>query len=259
MPFPNFVGKHAHDAFFTPQESIALRQQKVPRDFTPPTGVVVCYQSSLLQHILAVEAVERVDIGLGEAYLLPRTGSQVAVIGGFGIGAPAAAIVVEHLIAFGVREVVNIGTAGALQRALRIGDIVVCTSAIRDEGLSHHYLPSAPYAHPSAALTTRLQDALTAAGRSWTAGPSWTIDAAYRETVAEARHYQREGVLTVEMEAAAIFAVAEYRQVAAAAAFVISDSLADQVWDPKFSAPSVQHGLVHLYGAAVDALADLKP
>ncbi len=255
MPFPNFAGKHAHDAFFTPQESIAHRRQQLPPDFSPPTAVVLCYQSSLLRHILATEAVERLDLGPGEVYLLTRTGNRIAVSGGFGIGAPAVAVVLEHLIAFGVREAVSIGTAGALQRAQRIGDTVVCTAAIRDEGLSHHYLPSAPYAHPSAALTTRLQDALSAAGRSWTAGPSWTIDAAYRETVAEARHYQREGVLTVEMEAAAIFAIAEYRRVAAAAAFVISDSLADQVWDPQFSAPSLQHGLEQLYGAAVDALA----
>ncbi len=75
MPFPNFAGKHAHDAFFTPQESIALRRPQLPPDFIPPTGVVICYQSSLLQHILAVEVVERVNIGLGETYLLTRTGN----------------------------------------------------------------------------------------------------------------------------------------------------------------------------------------
>ena len=45
-------------------------------------------------------------------------------------------------------------------------------------------------------------------------GTSWTIDAPYRETVAEIRRYRQEGVATVDMEASALFAVAAYRGVA---------------------------------------------
>jgi purine-nucleoside phosphorylase len=86
-------------------------------------------------------------------------------------------------------------------------------------------------------------------------GPTWTIDTPYRETVAEARHYQQAGVMTVEMEAAAVFAVAAYRGVAAAAAFAISDSLADLVWDPQFASPDLAPSLLRLYQAAVAALA----
>jgi hypothetical protein len=56
------------------------------------------------------------------------------------------------------------------------------------------------------------------------------------------------------MEAAAVFAVAEYRRVAAAAAFAISDSLAELVWDPQFTSPDLGPSLERLYRAAVDAL-----
>jgi hypothetical protein len=76
-----------------------------------------------------------------------------------------------------------------------------------------------------------------------------------RETVAEARHYQAEGVLCVEMEAAALFAVAQMRGLALASAFVISDSLAEEAWSPRFRDPAVQGGLVRLYQAAVAVLA----
>jgi uridine phosphorylase len=60
------------------------------------------------------------------------------VVGGFGIGAPAAATVLEELIALGVREFISIGTAGCLQPQRALGEAIVCTGAIRDEGVSHH-------------------------------------------------------------------------------------------------------------------------
>jgi uridine phosphorylase len=61
-------------------------------------------------------------------------------------------------------------------------------------------------------MTAVLGAALRGSGLAFRPGVSCTIDTPYRETVAEARHYQAEGVLCVEMEAAALFAVAEVRR-----------------------------------------------
>src|SRR5208282_6948300 len=105
-----------------------------------------------------------------------------------------------------------------------------------------------------AEMSATLGKALDQSGLKFRAGVSWTIDTPYRETVAEARHYQAEGVLCVEMEAAALFAVAEVRGLRLASASVISDSLADLVWSPRFHDPAVRAGLVGLYLAAVAAL-----
>jgi uridine phosphorylase len=208
-----------------------------------------------MDHVLTIEDVERQEKGWGgEFVLLKRTDNRVGVCGGFGIGSPIAAAIVEELIALGTKEFINIGTAGGLQKTNRIGDVVVCTEAIRDEGVSHHYLAPAPRVRPSSPLTDRLKGALTRAALTFDDGPTWTIDTPYRETVEEARHYQSQGVRTVEMEAAAVFAVAAYRRVSAAAAFVISDSLAELVWDPQFASPAVAGNLERLYATAVDAL-----
>jgi len=141
-----------------------------------------------------------------------------------------------------------------LQRDLKVGDLVLCEAAIRDEGVSHHYLPPAKLATAPAAMSAALRAALRQAGVPFRAGTSWTIDTPYRETVAEARHYQAEGVLCVEMEAAALFAVAEVRGLHVASAFAISDSLADLVWNPQFHGPEVEAGLITLYEAALSAL-----
>jgi len=180
----------------------------------------------------------------------------VGLLGRFGIGAPAATAALEELAALGTSAVVSVGTAGSLQRDLKPGDLVLCEAAVRDEGVSHHYLPPGRLAVAPAQMTATLAAAMRQAGHWFRTGTSWTIDTPYRETLDEVRHYQAEGVLCVEMEAAALFAVAEVRGLQLASAFVISDSLAELTWSSHFGSPEVASGLIELYQAAVAALLD---
>jgi uridine phosphorylase len=254
--YPNFAGKHAEEAMFTPADFAAyLRRAGALERYEAAAGAVLCYHRSLYNHVLRVEGLEPADrrgaLGL---QLLPSTGGRVGLLGRFGIGAPAAAAALEDLAALGTRAFVSVGTAGSLQRDLGIGDLVLCEAAIRDEGVSHHYLPPSKLVAAQASMSAALKTALTQAGVAFRAGNSWTIDTPYRETVAEARRYQSEGVLCVEMEAAALFAVAEVRGLQVASAFAISDSLADLAWNPQFHEPQVDAGLITLYEAAVTAL-----
>jgi uridine phosphorylase len=223
--------------------------------------VVLCYQRSLYNHVLHAEGLKSPGRqgALHRLLLLPSTGGRVGLLGQFGIGAPAAAAALEELAAMGTSAFVSVGTAGSLQSDVNIGDLVLCEAAIRDEGVSHHYLPPAKLATAQASMTAALAAALRRAGVPFRAGSSWTIDTPYRETVAEVRRYQAEGVLCVEMEAAALFAVAEVRGLQVSSAFAISDSLADLVWNPQFHGPPVQAGLITLFEAAVSALQAVSP
>jgi len=216
--------------------------------------VVLCYQRSLYDHVLRTEGVERPRRALPVP--LPSTGGRVGLLGRFGIGAPAAATAVEELAALGTTAVVSVGTAGTLQRDLKPGDLVLCEAAVRDEGVSHHYLPPGRLAVAPAGMTAAMEAAMRGAGHRFRTGASWTIDTPYRETIDEVRHYQAEGVLCVEMEAAALFAVAEIRGLQLASAFVISDSLAELTWSSHFGSPEVASGLIDLYQAALVALLD---
>jgi uridine phosphorylase len=251
--YPNFAGKHAGEAMFSAADFVAYLRRVGVRDDTPaPPGVVLCYQRSLYDHVLRAEGLEPSRRGLPVA--LPSTGGRVGLLGQFGIGAPAATGALEELAALGTTAVVSVGTAGSLQRDLKPGDMVLCAAAIRDEGVSHHYLPPGRLATAPAGLTAALDAAMKAAGLRFRTGISWTIDTPYRETIDEVRHYQAEGVLCVEMEAAGLFAVAEVRGLRLASAFVISDSLAELVWNTSFHSPEVRSGLVKVYQAAVGAL-----
>lgn len=257
MPFPNSRNKHAHEALVTPRAYLAYARSRgtVPPG-RPPSGLIIAYHRSLMRYVLQQHRVKRVKGFFGEMYLLRETDNRVAMIGNFGIGAPAAVIHLEEFIEWGVERFVSVGTAGGLQSTQRIGDLVLCTRAIRDEGCSHHYIRPSKFVYPSPTLTECVRAALRSSRIKFSEGTSWTIDTPYRETVSEVRRYRREGVLTVEMEAAALFAVAKHRNRDLAALFSVSDSLAELPWKPKFHLRRNQAGLEKIYKAAVAVLSD---
>ena len=133
---------------------------------------------------------------------------------------------------------------------------MVCEKAIRDEGTSHHYIKPSKYAYPSKRITEEIKTALKRLSYKYFTGTTWTIDAPYRETVAEVKRYQKEGVATVEMEASALFAIAKYRHAELGAMFTISDSLAELEWKPEFHSKQTSEGLEILYKAALSVLHD---
>lgn len=259
MPYPNFDGKHAHDALVNPSDLHRWRVGRglIPTEAPGPAAVILTYQPALWDAAVGAEPTSEFAGGTRSWRMqtLDETAGRVGVMGNFGLGAPAAAIVIEELVCFGTRRFLSIGTAGSLQPSLPVGGVVLCDGAVRDEGVSHHYLPPGTSATPSSSLTDALGQELDASGTSYVRGSSWTIDAPYRETVEEARHYQGQGVQCVEMEAAALFAVGRHRGVEVAAAFCISDLLGGLEWEPQFDSEDLALGMWNLYQAARRCLA----
>lgn len=255
MGFPNLKGKYAKSSMIEPKEFIRYRKRTrwCPKH-KPPEGIIICYNSQLINQIIKRHKIKQFKAFGGDLYFLTETKNKIGMIGRFGIGAPSACVVLEELIAWGVKKFISVGTAGALQKNLKIGTIVVCRKAIRDEGTSHHYFKHRKYAYPSKLITNKIENTLKKFRINYVAGISWTIDAPYRETVSEAKQYQKEGVATVEMEASALFTVAKYRNVQLGAIFSISDSLAELEWKPKFHLKKTKKSLEILYRTAIDVL-----
>lgn len=245
MTVPNVADKHGHPAVVHPGEG-------VEPDPDHPAVVVLCYQDSLFEAVVEEFAGEDVSPAwsLYDCVRLvdhPR----VAVAGRFGIGAPTATMVLEHLAARGAEAFLSVGYAGSLTRDVALADLVVPDAAIRDEGTSHHYLAPDRTVEPTPALHRSTVAAARDSDRAVHEGPTWTTDAPYRETVAEVERYAEAGVLTVEMEAAATFAVAHYRGLAAAAAFVVGDYVTPDEHERRFE--ETQPHLEDAFDVAVDA------
>ena len=258
MAFPQYSGKQELTPYLSPDKWVAyLRQAHGWQGIPQMRGVIITFSPGFFDRVAAGPGWHELESPLTGShgfYVLGEDANVVGMVGRFGIGAPAAANRLEDLAAAGVRRFIAIGLAGALQPEMEVGDLVVCTEAVRDDGVSHHYLPGAARVLPTHGLTDQLAGEPSRSGRPLHRGPTWTIDAPYRETVEEIQHYRDLGVLTVEMEAAALAAVAEVRGVEFAAAFTVSDSLAGESWNPHFADPLVDSGLELLLKAAVLAL-----
>lgn len=216
----------------------------------PPGTAILCLQPGLLRRARHGYPLRGVKGLFGDCYLLNNRLGRIALAGGFGLGAPAMAIAVEEYFAFGVRRFLSIGVAGALQSHLHAGDVVLCDSAIRGEGTSRHYLPPARNVTANPELVSSIHSSLSYRGIVSCQGTSWTTDAPYRETREEADAYRKEGILTVEMEAAALFAAARSLGAQAAAVFVVGDRLLPEAWEPPSPSTIVEKNL----GTVLDAL-----
>jgi uridine phosphorylase len=244
--------KLAQAGLVTPAAMLAHRRAGGRLPGLPPLdGAVLCLQRGLPESQRRHVRLRRAGRLMGELYLVRGTTRTIAVLTDFGLGAPVLAAQAEELVALGATRLVSVALAGGIQPDLAPGALVVPDEARRDEGTSYHYL--APEV-PATADPLLVHGLLAALGYDAQRGTSWSTDAPYRETRDEVLAHQANGVLAVDMEVAALFAVAAHRQVAAAAVLVVGDSLAGGIWAPPARLDGMERSLARAYRAAVEVL-----
>lgn len=169
-----------------------------------------------------------------DIYVTDQSETSLAVVS-TGIGGPATALVAEELIMQGVRVLVRLGSCGSLCDTVRPGDVVISTGCVRADGVSATYLGASIPAAPHFQLTSLLAEEAAAAARVHArqshAGLTHCKDVYYSEKIdfhpdedAARRQWsasRRAGALATEMEAAALFAVAQVRGAAAGCALIV--------------------------------------
>lgn len=127
------------------------------------------------------------------------------------VGASYAVLVAEQLFVSGCRLLISVTSAGIINDEALTKKFILITSAIRDEGTSYHYLPPEIPCRIAENLLTRIER-IDDKDIPYQCGKSWTTDAPYRETASAIEAMKREEVVCVEMEAAALYAVAQAKQ-----------------------------------------------
>lgn len=206
---------------------------------SPEPGPVALMASNTadLHHLVKAMAPDprpHRNVLMSRLYCPEETGKGGALIGP-AIGAPYAVILFENLIAWGVKRLLFIGWAGAIDPGIRIGDVVLASGAIVDEGTSPHYGRKKHTVVKAAdSLTKKISRDLKTGGLDFYQGLAWTTDAIFRETGEKLIKFQKAGALAVEMELSALFSVARFRGVEAAGVLAVSDELASLKWRPGF-------------------------
>jgi guanosine phosphorylase len=131
-----------------------------------------------------------------------------------GIGCPSAAIAVEELARIGAETFIRVGTTGALQKNIQMGDIVVASAAVRADGTSRNYVPLGFPAVASFDVSSALLQAAKNNSRQVLFGLVLSVDAFYGNSE-NLKRWSEFGVLSVEMESSVIFTIAALKKLKA--------------------------------------------
>jgi len=186
------------------------------------------------------EEINRLRMDFFNLYPVKDGEKPCMSLSGHFLGAPQSVMGMEKLIALGAKRIWVFGWCGSLKADLRIGDLVIPTSAISEEGTSQHYPVDEKVLRTDESLNEKLEQTLKGKGQKIKKGTVWTTDAPYRETPAKVKEYQDRDAIAVEMEMSALMTLAIYRNVKIAGLLVVSDELFDLKWHPGFSNPGLK-------------------
>ena len=156
------------------------------------------------------------------------------------VGAPTAIMSIERLIASGTRDILVLGFCGSLSRKMKILDAVSIQKAFSDEGTSKHYYLRKKTFSPSQKKKEEIEFFLKSKHLPFKRGTIVSTDAPYRETANWLKSKKTQGIDLVDMEASAVFAVASYHNIQAAALMLVSDELTSRGHHIGFHQPKTE-------------------
>lgn len=199
-----------------------------------PERCVICFSVSATDAVAEKYNGERRSLVKSSTAILPVytvhcEGEEIALVSGF-LGSAGAAAQLEELIAMGARKFVVCGAAGTLTES-PLGALVIPDCAVRDEGASFHYAPPAYEIQADKDAINAIAQTLKKEGLPFRFGKTWTTDGLYRETEEKIALRRGQGCITVEMEASALMAVAQFRGVKLGQILYCGDDLSGEAYD----------------------------
>ncbi len=220
---------------FDPAERAVIEPSEQIKPSDVPEHCVPCFFGDVISNLVESGRAREItcmksEMGKHPLLVMDVDGREVAVYQP-GISAAFAAAMLEEVIAHGCRKFIACGAAGVLDRNIDAGHVIVPRAAVRDEGASYHYMPPSRDVEASPEGVAAIERVLTSHGRPYTIGKTWTTDGIYRETPDKVALRRSEGCISVEMEAAAFFAVARFRGVTFAQMLYGGDDVSGEEWD----------------------------
>jgi len=224
------------DAIINPGEG-----KRFPQLGTVAVMVATEPDLSILCSLLNLTPKTFQKVFISRLHVSKQSNPDISLIGPM-VGAPYATILLETLIAWGARKIFFLGWCGAISEKVKIGDIILPTSAIVDEGTSSHYNLNNSTSSPTPMLVTHILEYLQQKNIKFHHGTIWSTDAIYRETRDKVQYFQKQDVLAVDMETSSLFSVAKFRDVDISAILVVSDELSTLQWRTGFKDKRFKQG-----------------
>ena len=226
-----------------------------------PAKVLTCYSKKLIERVLEgrnAEIICRLDTEDGgvPVYGFEEEGVRYGLYMSR-VGAAACAINLEEVISRGAKTIMMFGSCGVLAEDIPKWGIIVPTAALRDEGVSYHYLPASHEVEFPQETVEVISRSLQQNGEKVRCGKVWTTDAIYRETAEKMRWRKEQGCIAVDMECASALAVCRFRNVRFGQFFYTEDLLTEEAWDSRGLSGGVKEQAQRLFSLALGCLKEL--
>jgi uridine phosphorylase len=213
---PILRNKHyAASSAFTPESLLReARRQKDLSDASVPDVCILDPDGDIVRYLRSSGRGRRFEGWAcyhSEMFVFEDGGTAFGIVG-CAVGAAYAVLLAEQMFASGCRLLISITSSGQITALRSPPYFILIERALRDEGTSYHYLPASDYVNVDAELVATIEAGLAEAGEPVERGATWTTDAPYRETTEAIDAARTDGVLAVEMEAAALYAFANARR-----------------------------------------------
>ncbi len=187
-------------------------------------------------------------------YLL---GEKVSVMS-TGMGAPAMAIGVEELATTNAKVIIRVGTTGAIQKHLKLGDSVIATAAVRMDGTTAQYIVPEFPAVADFRVVQALVEAAKIVRNPYYVGVVLSTDSYYGRKFDPEKHsyierqLEKAGVLAVEMEVGALYVVGGLNSLLTGAVLTVREEITEEGYEQ--AGPKFEQGLENSIRIAIKAI-----
>jgi len=228
---------------YDPAKRAVIEPSEVFKEIEVSEHCVICFFKDVVENVARTSGAKVIFedkgvYGANSFYQFEHRGKPVVFFNPI-VGAPVASAFLEIAIALGCRKFIACGGAGVLDRDIPIGGFIVPKAAIRDEGVSYHYAPPGRQIDANRRVVKTITSTLDDHGEPYRMAKVWTTDAIFRETVSKVALRKKEECVAVEMEAAALFAVAQFRKVRLGYILYGGDDVSGEEWDQRLEEPRI--------------------
>ncbi|MBK8503572.1 MAG: nucleoside phosphorylase [Saprospiraceae bacterium] len=225
---------YTQESVFKPENLLReARRQKRISECEIPEICVLDPDGDILAHLIESQATKPNQCWAcyhTNMYQFDIEGTPVGIVGN-AVGAPFAVLLAEQMFVSGCKLIISITSAGLISPVDGEPEYILITRALRDEGTSHHYIPTSEYSYLSKELLNYSARIISSSNPKISLGTSWTTDAPYRETPAAIQDAKSRNIHVVEMEAAALYAFAQCKNKSIVCFAHITNSMAQNEGD----------------------------
>ena len=225
---------------FDPEQEALIEPSKILEGMNVPDICIIPLYRRVFQvledkgYLEIIAEIESNVVPNVKFYRLNLEGFSITLLSP-SLGSPFAAGNLELAIALGCSNFLVIGSCGVLDSEIERNQFIIPASAIRYEGTSYHYIPPSREIEMDPEIVKKIHEYLNNKGINNRIGKTWTTDGLFRETPSKIRARKVEGAITVEMEAAALFAVAKFRKVKLGYILAAGDDVSGVEWDRRLA------------------------